>query len=86
MNIIQVQLKKSKIRRHPDQKEALRCLGLKKVHQIKELKDIPAVRGQLRKVLHLVEIKTSSKKIEKAQPKKPALKKKKSSLKKGSSR
>ena len=55
MNKIKVQLKKSLIGKSFHQKEAVRCLGLKKVHQQKEVPDHPAVWGQLKKVLHLVQ-------------------------------
>ena len=54
--MLQVTLKRSRIGRSKDQKEALRCLGLRKTHQTKNLPDHPCTWGQLRKVLHLVEV------------------------------
>ena len=58
---MQVTLKKSPIGSSPQQKSALRCLGLRKTHQTKKLPDTPCVQGQLKKVKHLVEIKKGEK-------------------------
>ena len=58
---MQVTLKRSRIGSSPQQKTALRCLGLRKTHQTKNLPDTPCVWGQLKKVLHLVEIKKGEK-------------------------
>ena len=38
------------------QKEAVRSLGLRRLHQVVELPDNPAVRGLAAKIAHLVEI------------------------------
>lgn len=54
--MLHVTLKRSRIGRSREQKEALRCLGLKKTHQTRILAENACVRGQLKKVLHLVEI------------------------------
>jgi len=35
---------------------ALKILGLTKMNRVRELPDNPAVRGQIRKVAHLVEV------------------------------
>ena len=72
MNKIKVKLKKSPIGRPPAQREALRCLALRKTNKTKTFQDNPCVRGQLKKVLHLVSIEGLSKdqKIQK-----PSLKK-----------
>jgi len=51
-----VKLKKSLIGCTQDQKDAVRCLGLKKIHQSVEMKDSPATRGNIMKVQHLVEV------------------------------
>lgn len=57
-----VMLKKSTIGCTQDQQDAVRCLGLRKVGQEVVLKDNPAVRGQIFKVQHLLEVSTESKK------------------------
>lgn len=55
---MKITLKKSPIGRTPAQREALRCLGLKKVHQTKKAPDNPCTWGQVRKVEHLIEVET----------------------------
>jgi large subunit ribosomal protein L30 len=40
-----------------DQKAALKALGLTRLRQERVLPDHPAVWGQIRKVIHLVEVK-----------------------------
>jgi large subunit ribosomal protein L30 len=52
-----VTLKRSLIGCSLKQKETVRCLGLKRRHQEVVVNDHPAVRGQLMKVQHLVEVK-----------------------------
>ena len=59
--MIEIKLKRSLIGRSPSQREALRCLGLRKVNQIRKVKDHQAVLGQIKKVKHLLEIKTKTK-------------------------
>jgi large subunit ribosomal protein L30 len=39
-----------------DMRQTIRGLGLRKLHQIVEREDTPAVRGMVHKVRHLVEI------------------------------
>ncbi|AHI06674.1 hypothetical protein BDW_10870 [Bdellovibrio bacteriovorus W] len=51
-----VKLKKSTIGCTQDQKDAVRVLGLKKLHQVVEVKDSPAARGNIMKVQHLVDV------------------------------
>lgn len=51
-----VTLKKSLIGCTQDQKDTVRCIGLKKVSQSVEVKDTPANRGQIMKVQHLVDV------------------------------
>ena len=46
----------SPIRRPADQRDALKGLGLNKMHRTRELEDTPAIRGQIRKVHHLVKV------------------------------
>lgn len=49
-------LKKSTIACTQDQKDAVRCLGLKKLHSKSEVKDSPAARGNIMKVQHLLDV------------------------------
>ncbi|MBK9323403.1 MAG: 50S ribosomal protein L30 [Bdellovibrionaceae bacterium] len=51
-----VTLRKSLIGCTQDQKDTVRCIGLKKVRQSVEVKDTPANRGQIMKVQHLVDV------------------------------
>jgi large subunit ribosomal protein L30 len=46
----------SPIGRKPDQRAALKGLGLNKMHRRRALEDTPAVRGMIDKVKHLVRI------------------------------
>lgn len=38
------------------QRETLKGLGLRKMHQTRELEDTPAVRGMVKKISHLVKV------------------------------
>lgn len=51
-----VKLKKSGIGRPETQKRTLKGLGLSGFGRTVSLKDTPAVRGMIRKVVHLVEV------------------------------
>lgn len=51
-----VTLKKSIIGCTQDQKDAVRCLGLKRIRSSVEVKDSPAIRGNIMKVQHLVDV------------------------------
>ena len=51
-----IRLKKGRIACNPNQRACLKGLGLKKRHQEKSLENTPAVRGMVKKVLHLVEV------------------------------
>ncbi|MEK2690166.1 50S ribosomal protein L30 [Bdellovibrio sp. GT3] len=51
-----VKLKKSTIGCTQEQKDAVRCLGLKKVNSTATVNDTPANRGQIMKVQHLVNV------------------------------
>ena len=59
--MVVIQLKRSLIGRSPAQREALRCLGLRKVNQTRQVKDQKETWGQIKKVKHLLEIKTDNK-------------------------
>lgn len=51
-----VTLKRSLIGCTQDQKDTVRCLGLKRRHHTVEVKDSPAARGQIIKVQHLIDV------------------------------
>jgi large subunit ribosomal protein L30 len=52
-----VTLKRSLIGCTKDQRDTVRCLGLRKIHQEIVLADHPATRGQIMKVQHLLDVK-----------------------------
>lgn len=39
-----------------DQRDAVRCLGLRRIRDTKVIKDNPANRGQIYKIQHLVDV------------------------------
>jgi large subunit ribosomal protein L30 len=49
--------RKSAIGYKQDQKDTIRALGLRRLHQTVTHADTPTVRGMLNKVRHLVEVK-----------------------------
>ena len=51
-----VKLKKSTIGVPQNQRDAVRCLGLRKINSEVVVKDNPANRGQIYSVQHLVEV------------------------------
>lgn len=51
-----IRLKKGRIACNPNQRACLKGLGLKKRHQEMTLENTPAVRGMVKKVIHLLEI------------------------------
>jgi large subunit ribosomal protein L30 len=53
---ITIKLKKSLIACNPNQRATINGLGLKRREQEKTLENTPAVRGMIKKVLHLVEV------------------------------
>jgi len=53
---IKIQLYHSPIGRSLRQKETVKGLGFKKLYQIKEINDTPALRGMVNKICHLVRI------------------------------
>ncbi len=59
--MIMIKLIRSIIGRSPAQKEALRCLGLRKMNQIRKVSDHKATWGQIQKVKHLLEVKIETK-------------------------
>ena len=54
---LQVTQKNSAIGRPKDQRATLKGLGLDKLHRTVVLDDTPSIRGMVKKVLHLVEVK-----------------------------
>jgi large subunit ribosomal protein L30 len=53
---ITIKLKKSPISCTDKQKANVRGLGLRKMHSTKTLENTPAVRGMIKKIIHMVEI------------------------------
>lgn len=51
-----VTLVKSPIGYTKDQKQTVLALGLRRMHQTIEHQDTPALRGMIRKVIHLVQV------------------------------
>ena len=56
MNKIKVRLLKSVAGCERSQRDTVRGLGLKRIDQVVELVDTPAVRGMINRVAHLVRI------------------------------
>ena len=54
MSQIKIVLKKSLNGASKTQKRTALCLGLKKVNQSRSFKDQPALRGQIKKIRHLL--------------------------------
>lgn len=55
-NTIKVKLKKSVITCTDKQKATVKGLGLRKTGSSRELENTPAVRGMIKKVIHLLEV------------------------------
>lgn len=53
---VRVTLVRSPIGYTKDQKSTAKALGLRRLHQTVEHKDTPALRGMIRKIVHLVQI------------------------------
>jgi len=53
---ITVKLKKSTIGCNDKQKGCVRGLGLRKIGSQRTLKNVPTVRGMIKKVIHLLEV------------------------------
>lgn len=56
MSHLKVTLKHSAIGRPKNQLEQIKGLGLRKIGQSRVLENTPAVRGMVKKVLHLVDV------------------------------
>jgi len=57
-NVIRIRQVRSGIGYARDQKATLRGLGFRRLNQLVELEDTPAVRGMVNKVRHLVRIES----------------------------
>lgn len=57
-NVIRIRQVRSGIGYARDQKATLRGLGFRRLNQLVELEDTPAVRGMVNKVRHLVQIES----------------------------
>ncbi|PMY01106.1 50S ribosomal protein L30, partial [Pseudomonas sp. MPR-R5A] len=53
---LEVTLTRSVIGRPEDQRQTVKALGLRKMHQTVEHQDNPAIRGMITKVAHLVTV------------------------------
>jgi large subunit ribosomal protein L30 len=53
---LKLTLRHSTIGCTPEQRLHIRGLGLRKIGQVRELENTPAVRGMVKKVLHLVDV------------------------------
>lgn len=51
-----VRLKRSLIGTTQKQRDAVRCLGLKRINSENVVKDSPAMRGQIHNIQHLLEV------------------------------
>ena len=58
--VLEITLKRSPIGRPQRHRITLTALGLTKLHKTVCHKDTPSVRGMVRQVSHLVEVRTSS--------------------------
>ena len=56
-NMITVKLTKSLIGKSPRQRATIKGLGLKKIGSEKTLENTPSVRGMIKKVIQLLDIK-----------------------------
>ena len=56
MATLKVKLVRSVIGRPETQKRTVRSLGLRKLNSTAELPDSPTIRGQIKKVKHLVQV------------------------------
>lgn len=54
--MLKVKLVKSPIRSTGGHRETVLGLGLKRINQVRELEDTPAVRGMINKVSYLVQV------------------------------
>jgi len=53
---LRVKLVRSMIGYKQDQRDTVRSLGLRKINQVVEVQDTPAMRGMINKVIHMVNV------------------------------
>lgn len=53
---IKIRLRKSVIGTSPKQRDTVKSLGLRKMHQTVVHNDTPSIRGMIKKIPHLVEV------------------------------
>ena len=53
---ITIRLKRSMISTKPDQRATVSGLGLRRIRQVRTLENTPAVRGMIKKVIHMLDI------------------------------
>jgi large subunit ribosomal protein L30 len=58
--LLKVTLVKSPIGYRSDQGDTARALGLRKLHSTVEVKDTPAIRGMINKIIHLLSVEEVS--------------------------
>ena len=56
MKKLKVTLKRSLIGSNKKQRATVKGLGLQRLHQERTLENTPAIRGMIKKVLHLVDV------------------------------
>lgn len=56
MKTVKVKLVKSTIGTLQKHRRIVKSLGLRRMHQVRELKDCPEIRGQIKKVDYLVQV------------------------------
>ena len=56
MSHLKIKWIKSAIGRTQDQRDTIRSLGFKKLHEERVVKNTPEIRGMVKKVIHLLEI------------------------------
>lgn len=60
IRLLKVTLVKSPIGYRSDQGDTARALGLRKLHSSVEVKDTPAIRGMINKIIHLLNVEEVS--------------------------
>jgi large subunit ribosomal protein L30 len=53
---LRVKLVRSVIGNKQDQRDTVRTLGLRRMHQVVEVPDTPVTRGMIQKVIHLLSV------------------------------
>ncbi|OPY60356.1 MAG: 50S ribosomal protein L30 [Syntrophorhabdus sp. PtaU1.Bin002] len=56
MSYLKIQWVRSAIGRTQDQRDTIRSLGFRKLHEERVVKNTPEIRGMVKKVIHLLKI------------------------------